>query len=91
MNRILLALVVAAPLAAACAAPAKSTSASPSSPPLASAAEKPQKTVCRSERPLGSNIARVVCRTQDQMDAERQAAQDAIHAGPKTGPSQQQQ
>ena len=45
------------------------------------------KIVCRMERPIGSNIAEMVCRTQESVDAQRQAAQSAIQTAPKSGTS----
>ena len=47
--------------------------------------ENGDKVICQMERPLGSNIARRVCRTEEATAAERQAAQDAIRLAPKSG------
>ncbi len=86
--------IVAAGLAAACAGSTRSSSASPASratspasasAAVASAAGKPEKVFCQVERPTGSNMSRLVCRTQEQISAESQAAQDAIHLMPKSG------
>jgi hypothetical protein len=79
----------ATPTAAPAAAPAAAASpaaTSPASPAVASAAAKP-RVICTMERPLGSNIAQRVCRTEEAVNAERQAAQDAIHLAPKSGPT----
>ena len=32
--------------------------------------------ICREERPTGSSISREVCRTPEQMEADRKAADD---------------
>ncbi len=53
---------------------------------VASTTAKP-KVICRTEKPLGSNIARTICRSPEEIEAERQAAQDAIHNAPKSGAS----
>ena len=49
-------------------APAASTASAPSS------GDGP-KLICSLERPTGSNIMRRVCRSQDQVDRDREAAQ----------------
>ncbi|HET6471547.1 MAG TPA: hypothetical protein VFG38_06870 [Pseudomonadales bacterium] len=36
------------------------------------------KLICKSERVIGSNIPKRVCRTQAQVDAERTAAQEQM-------------
>jgi len=36
------------------------------------------RVVCRRQRPVGSHLPITVCRTESQMQAERDAAQDAI-------------
>jgi hypothetical protein len=82
MNRILLALVVSVPLLAACVAYQPRPQSG-----LATRDEKGNKVICQMERPLGSNIAEMVCRTQESKDAEAQAAQDAMHANTKSGAS----
>lgn len=76
----------ATPPAAPAAAPAAAASPTAASPAVASAAAKP-RVICTMERPLGSNIAQRVCRTEEAVNAERQAAQDAIHLAPKSGPT----
>ena len=76
-------------LASACAtsssssggAPLQSQSRAASAP--AAAASKPtasddDKLICEYERPVGSNIPRKVCRTQAQIDREREAAQEKM-------------
>ncbi len=90
MNRTALALLVAAPLAAACAGSSRSLSAPPaasraSPATLATTTGSREKMLCQAEKPVGSNMARMVCRTQEQIDAESRAAQDAIHLMPKSG------
>lgn len=42
------------------------------------------RAVCDQERPIGSNIAIVKCRTPEQIEQERSAAQDAL-ATPSRG------
>lgn len=63
------------------AAPTQSQSRAASAP--AAAASKPtasddDKLICEMERPVGSNIPKRVCRTQAQIDRERDAAQEKI-------------
>jgi hypothetical protein len=47
---------------------------------------EPDKLVCRRERPVGSRMIKTVCRTQAEIEQERQAAQDAMR--PAKGYSQ---
>ncbi len=47
---------------------------------------EPDKLVCRRERPVGSRMIKTVCRTQAEIEQERQAAQDAMR--PSKGYSQ---
>lgn len=65
----------------ACAAPrgsAPSSSASPSSgAKVADAQSSKPRLICRTERPIGSNIPQRICYTQEQLDDMSQAAQDA--------------
>ncbi len=82
MNRTVLALLVAAPLAAACAASSRSLSAPPAASRASPATGTRERMLCQAEKPVGSNMARMVYRTQEQIDAESQAAQDAIHLMP---------
>lgn len=42
--------------------------------------------VCITERPLGSNLPRRTCRTRDQIEADRKAAQKALQQN-RTAPS----
>ena len=81
MNRPHLAL--AAALAATLAACASSQPRPPSG--LAKVDANGNRVICQMERPIGSNIAEMVCRTQESHDADRQAAQHAMDTGPKTG------
>jgi len=43
-----------------------------------------ERMICRREKPLGSNLATRVCRTQAQMEREKKAAQEAMTAGSKS-------
>jgi hypothetical protein len=81
MARTIIAL--ASILASACAAP---TATAGGSAPLKTQAGTAQasapeatppetKLVCEMERPVGSNIPRRVCRTPEQIEREREAAQ----------------
>jgi hypothetical protein len=74
-------------LASACAtssasnggAPLQSQSRAASAPadkPTATAQD--DKLICQTERPVGSNIPKRVCRTQAEIDREREAAQDKM-------------
>jgi hypothetical protein len=45
-----------------------------------------QKLVCSTERPVGSNIPKRICRTPEQIERERQAAQDKIRDIQTPGP-----
>jgi hypothetical protein len=100
MSRTLLVLGSLLVLASACAtssassgtaAPLKSQSVSGSAPAATDAkkatAQDDNKMICETERPVGSNIPKRVCRTQAQIDREREAAQkqllDLSRPGPK--------
>ncbi len=74
-------LVPAAALALAC-----STSQPRPQSGLATRDANGNRVICQMERPIGSNIAEMVCRTQESHDADRQAAQQAIDTAPKMGP-----
>lgn len=78
----ILATAIAMLALAACATPAgPSTGAAPAAAPAtagASASAKPSsqpKVVCTNETPLGSHLAKRVCRPVEQVDRERQATQ----------------
>lgn len=52
--------------------------------PSAAPAEAPkpeQKLVCKKERSIGSQMVKRVCRTQAQIDAEREAARQGLETG----------
>ncbi len=93
MNRslalLLLSISSACAGASSSAAPSGAASApQPAATPAAVATAGPKsKVICRTERPLGSNIARTVCNTQEELDAQSQAAQDAMRLAPKSGSS----
>jgi hypothetical protein len=72
-------------LALACASPTRQLKGStPASPgPGANQPVPDTMLVCTWERPTGSNIPERVCRTEVQMERERQSAQDAIRAIPR--------
>ena len=86
MARNFLALASILALASACAGPsataggkaplkAQAGAAQPATP---GAAPEEQKLVCAMERPVGSNIPRRVCRTPEQIEREREAAQEKM-------------
>jgi hypothetical protein len=54
----------------------------------AAAAPEQPKLICDMERPVGSNIPRRVCRTPEQAERERQAAQDKIREMSRPGPKE---
>lgn len=85
MNRplSLLSLLTLSVAAVGCASASGSRPASG----LAKVNERGEKVICRMERPIGSNIAEMVCRTQESMDAQSQASQDAIRGAMKSGVS----
>jgi hypothetical protein len=56
----------------------------PAEKPTATAQE--DKLICQTERPVGSNIPKRVCRTQAQIDREREAAQEKIRELTRPGP-----
>ncbi len=68
--------VVLAGLLVGCGAPHRDAPTTPA--PAAAAA--PSGQVCHEERPLGSNIARTVCRSQDQIERDRRETQKLLHA-----------
>ncbi len=82
MNRLPLALAAALSLAGGCA----SSQPRPQSG-LATRDENGNRVICQMERPIGSNIAEMVCRTQQSHDADREAAQQALQTAPKSGAS----
>jgi hypothetical protein len=83
-------------LASACATSSTSSGAAPLQTPsraasAPAAASKPtasddDKLICEMERPVGSNIPKRVCRTQAQIDREREAAQDKMRELTRPGP-----
>ena len=88
MARTILGLATILALASACAttsAPAGGTApvkAQPATGQTAApaVASGEQKLVCSTERPVGSNIPKRVCRTPEQIEREREAAQDKIRS-----------
>jgi hypothetical protein len=86
MARNLLALASILALASACAGPSATVGGSAplkaqagaAQPGVTTATPDSQKLICTSERPVGSNIPKKVCRTQEQIDRERDAAQDKM-------------
>lgn len=69
----MLILVASAALLMAPAASAPDPKAAPTPEAKAENPQKP-KLVCTSERPMGSNIPKRVCRTPEQVQAEMDAA-----------------
>ena len=81
MARITLSLVSVLLLASACAtstAPAGTAPVKAQSGAATGVAADDQKLICQMERPVGSNIPKRVCRTQAQIDRERESAQDKM-------------
>ncbi len=84
------ALAAALVAALACAGPKAETASRPAAAaPLAAAAGQAQAPaakpagakddlVCTMEKPVGTNIARRVCRRQEDVDTERAATQDDL-------------
>ena len=94
MSRTMIALASVLALASACAAP-KATAGGPAplnaqagtaQPSASGATPDEQKLVCEMERPVGSNIPRRVCRTPQQIEREREAAQEKIRNMQTPGP-----
>ncbi len=54
---------------------------------LAKVNDRGEKVICQMERPIGSNIAEMVCRSQESRDAQSQASRDAIRGAMKSGAS----
>jgi hypothetical protein len=76
--------VVLCALLAGCLPPKEARDTTP-----APAAVAPSGQVCHEERPLGSNIARTVCRSQDQIERDRRETQKLVHnPGPPGSKSQ---
>ena len=70
----------------------------PEVPVAATAPPAENKVVCRREKRLGSNRTIKICRTQAQMDADREAGQDTLDdlsrrtfSGPNLGDSSAEQ
>jgi hypothetical protein len=82
MARITLSLASVLLLASACATSTAPASKAPvkaqSGAAATGVAADDQKLICQMERPVGSNIPKRVCRTQAQIDRERESAQDKI-------------
>jgi hypothetical protein len=76
---MMLILIAAASLALAEPTSAPAADSAKPSPPPAAKAEKPPKPklVCTSERQIGSLMPTRVCRTPEQLEAERRAAERA--------------
>jgi hypothetical protein len=94
MARTILGLASILALASACAttsAPASGTApvrsqAATGQTAAPAVASGDQKLVCSTERPVGSNIPKRICRTPEQIERERQAAQDKIRDIQTPGP-----
>jgi len=86
MARTVVALASILALASACAGPSATAAgnaplkaqAGATQPAATTAIPEQKKLVCQMERPVGSNIPRKICRTQEQIDRERDAAQDKM-------------
>jgi hypothetical protein len=50
-------------------------------PAKAEAGKSEQKLVCKKERSIGSQMVKRVCRTQAQVEAEREAARQGLQTG----------
>ena len=79
MTRLHLAVAAALALAACASSQPRPESG------LAKVDAKGNRVICQMERPIGSNIAEMVCRTQESHDADSQAAQHAFETAPKSG------
>jgi hypothetical protein len=94
MARTIIALASILALASACAAPMATAGgpaplkaqAGTAQPSASGANPEEQKLICETERPVGSNIPRRVCRTPEQIDREREAAQAKIRSMQTPGP-----
>lgn len=76
---VLAALFCASPVFAGTDAPAPAAAPeTPATPAPAAPAADPNEQVCKVERQIGSNKLKRVCRTRAQIDAEREAAREAI-------------
>ena len=64
----------------------QSRAASGPAPAAAKTASDDDKLICEMERPVGSNIPKRVCRTQAQIDRERETAQDTMRELTRPGP-----
>lgn len=89
-----LAIAIALLALAACATPAgPSTGAAPAAAPATAGASasarlsSQPKVVCQNETPLGSHIAKRVCRPVEQVDRDRQATQTDL-LRPRSTPPQ---
>lgn len=71
MRSVLLAAVLAL---AACGAPKGSHARAPSNAWADEDPDAGDELVCQEERTTGTNMTKVVCRTQDEIDQERAAA-----------------
>jgi hypothetical protein len=45
----------------------------------AAARQDPGRMICHEETPTGTNISREVCRTPEEIEAERKGADDLLH------------
>ena len=75
MRSPMVAAFILALLSTACEAPRSSGPASGAAPAAATA---DSALVCRTERPIGSNIPRRVCYTQEELDRTSLEAQDSF-------------
>jgi hypothetical protein len=68
---------------AACAGTPRAKGSGLSANEVVTVNEYGEKVVCRKERPTGSNIPEMVCRSQAQIDAERLQTQDQLRTMPR--------
>jgi hypothetical protein len=85
---LLLASACATSSSAGGSAPLETQSRAASAPAAADTktASQDDKLICEVERPVGSNIPKRVCRTQAQIDREREAAQEKMRELTRPGP-----
>jgi hypothetical protein len=87
MNRFAIGSLLGVLLGGAIGCGAQTSNGSETTPHSPTSAA-PNGQVCHEERPLGSNISRTVCRSQEDMDRDRESANRYLREPrpvPKTG------
>lgn len=75
---LLAAMAMADEPAAAAAAPAQPAVSAPAAPATAKPANAKEKVICKAEPQLGSKFPKRVCRTQEQIDLQRDESRKAV-------------